>query len=89
MFAIICPALITGAFVNRVKFKAYILFIMGWIIFVYVPWAHWIWGFGYCIQWGVRDFAGGLIVHELAGFAALGSVLYVKFKMSVITTLFH
>jgi len=77
MFAIITPALITGAFVNRVSFKAYFIFLTVWQIFVYYPFVHMIWGGGLLAQWGVIDFAGGIVVHATAGFAALASVLYV------------
>jgi len=78
MFAIITPALITGAFANRVTFKAYFLFLTGWLIFVYFPFVHMIWSpDGILAQWGVLDFAGGIVVHASAGFAALASVLFV------------
>jgi ammonium transporter, Amt family len=77
MFAIITPALITGAFANRVTFKAYILFLTGWLLFVYFPFVHMIWGGGFLAQQGVLDFAGGIVVHAIAGMAALASVLYV------------
>ncbi len=77
MFAIITPALITGAFTGRVSFKAYILFLILWQLFVYYPFVHMIWGGGILAQWGVRDFAGGIVVHVTAGFAALASVLFV------------
>ena len=78
MFAIITPALITGAFANRVTFKAYFLFLTGWLIFVYFPFVHMIWSpNGLFAQWGVLDFAGGIVVHATAGFAALASVLFV------------
>jgi Amt family ammonium transporter len=77
MFAIITPALITGAFANRVTFKAYMLFLTGWLTFVYFPFVHMIWGGGLLAQWGVLDFAGGIVVHNIAGIAALASVLYV------------
>ena len=77
MFAIITPALITGAFANRVTFKAYMLFLTAWLIFVYFPFVHMIWGGGILQQWGVLDFAGGIVVHNIAGMAALASVLYV------------
>ncbi|NOU19216.1 MAG: ammonium transporter [Bacteroidales bacterium] len=77
MFAIITPALITGAFVNRVSFKAYFIFLTVWQIFVYYPFVHMIWGGGLLAHWGVLDFAGGIVVHATAGFAALASVLYV------------
>ncbi len=77
MFAIITPALITGAFVNRVNFKAYFIFLTVWQVLVYYPFVHMIWGNGLLAHWGVLDFAGGVVVHATAGFAALASVLYV------------
>ncbi len=77
MFAIITPALITGAFVNRVNFKAFFIFLTAWQILVYYPFVHMIWGGGLLAQWGVLDFAGGIVVHATAGFAALASVFYV------------
>lgn len=77
MFAIITPALITGAFINRVTFKAYVLFLILWQIFVYYPFVHMVWGGGILAEWGVLDFAGGITVHATAGFAALASVFFV------------
>ena len=78
MFAIITPALITGAFANRVTFKAYMLFLTGWLILVYFPFCHMIWHpDGILLKWGVLDFAGGIVVHNTAGLAALASILYV------------
>jgi Amt family ammonium transporter len=78
MFAIITPALITGAFANRVTFKAYFLFLTGWLLFVYFPFCHMIWNpAGILARWGVLDFAGGIVVHNTAGLAALASILYV------------
>jgi ammonium transporter, Amt family len=77
MFAIITPALITGAFANRVTFKAYMLFLTGWLVLVYFPFVHMVWGGGFLQQMGVLDFAGGIVVHNIAGMAALASVLFV------------
>ena len=77
MFAIITPALITGAFANRVTFKAYMLFLTGWLLLVYFPFVHMIWGGGFLAEHGVLDFAGGIVVHAIAGVAALASVIYV------------
>jgi len=77
MFAIITPALITGAFTNRVTFKAYSAFLTGWLLLVYFPFVHMVWGGGLLASWGVKDFAGGIVVHNIAGIAALASVLYV------------
>jgi Amt family ammonium transporter len=77
MFAIITPALITGAFANRVTFKAYMAFLTLWLLLVYFPFVHMLWGGGILQTWGVLDFAGGIVVHNTAGMAALASVLYV------------
>jgi len=77
MFAIITPALITGAFTNRITFKAYFWFLTGWLILVYFPFVHMIWGGGILAERGVKDFAGGIVVHNIAGIAALASVIYV------------
>lgn len=77
MFAIITPALITGAFVGRVTFKSYLIFLVAWQVLVYYPFVHMVWGGGLLAQWGVLDFAGGIVVHTTAGFAALASVFYV------------
>jgi Amt family ammonium transporter len=85
MFAIITPALITGAFVNRVTFKSYLIFLVLWQVLVYYPFAHMVWGGGLLAQWGVRDFAGGIVVHAIAGFAALASVIYVGKRRDVIS----
>jgi Amt family ammonium transporter len=77
MFAIITPALITGAFANRVTFKAYFIFLTLWLFLVYFPFVHMLWGGGLLAKWGVLDYAGGIVVHNIAGVAALASVLYV------------
>ncbi|MBK6874930.1 MAG: ammonium transporter [Ignavibacteria bacterium] len=77
MFAIITPALITGAFANRVKFGAYLIFLTFWLVLVYFPFVHMMWGGGILWEWGVKDFAGGIVVHNIAGMAALASVMYV------------
>jgi Amt family ammonium transporter len=82
MFAIITPALITGAFVGRVTFKSYLIFLTVWQIFVYYPFVHMIWGGGLLAEWGVLDFAGGIVVHATAGFAALASVFYVGARVN-------
>ena len=85
MFAIITPALITGAFANRITFKAYFIFLTFWQILVYYPFVHMIWGNGLLAKWGVLDFAGGITVHATAGFAALASVIYVGKRRSMNT----
>jgi len=77
MFAIITPALITGAFTNRIRFPAYLIFLVAWLLFVYFPFAHMVWGGGLLQKWGVLDFAGGIVVHASAGMAALASVFFV------------
>jgi Amt family ammonium transporter len=77
MFAIITPALITGAFANRIRFRAYLMFLVMWLVFVYFPSVHMVWGGGLLQKWGVLDFAGGIVVHATAGMAALASVFFV------------
>jgi Amt family ammonium transporter len=79
MFAVITPALIAGAFVNRMHFRGYLMFIGLWSLLVYCPFAHWVWGGGFLGAGGLHavDFAGGSVVHELAGASALASVLYI------------
>ena len=76
MFAVITPALITGAFTNRIRFGPYLAFLALWQLFVYYPFAHMVWGGGLLADWGVLDFAGGIVVHTSAGMAALGAVFY-------------
>ena len=71
MFAIITPALISGAVVGRMKFKAYVPFILLWAIVVYNPLCHWVWGGGFLGKMGALDFAGGTVVHVSAGVSAL------------------
>ncbi len=70
-FAIITPALIAGAFAERLKFSALLLFTALWSVFVYAPICHWVWGGGFLSKLGVRDFAGGTVVHINAGIAGL------------------
>jgi Amt family ammonium transporter len=78
MFSVITPALITGAFAERFKFKTYLVFLILWSTFVYDPIAHWVWGIGGWIRnLGGLDFAGGLVVHISAGVAALAAALVV------------
>ena len=71
MFAVITPALITGAFAERMKFAAFALFILLWAIFIYNPMAHWVWGGGFLAELGALDFAGGLVIHILSGVSGL------------------
>ena len=78
MFAVITPALITGAFVERVKFKSFLLFSLLWATLVYDPLCHWVWGQGGWLKTlGVLDFAGGTVVHIAAGFSALAFALVI------------
>jgi hypothetical protein len=78
MFAVITPALITGAFVERVKFKSFLLFSLIWATLVYDPLCHWVWGQGgWLKEMGVLDFAGGTVVHIAAGFSALAFALVI------------
>ena len=78
MFAIITPALITGAFAERMKFSSYIIFIVLWVTLVYAPVAHWVWGDnGWLGTLGALDFAGGTVVHINSGIAALAAALIV------------
>jgi Amt family ammonium transporter len=74
-FAIITPALIIGAFAERMKFSAFCLFTVLWSLLVYCPLAHWVWGGGFLAKWGALDFAGGTVVHINAGVAALAAAL--------------
>ena len=79
MFAIITPALITGAFVERFKFTTYLIFVVVWVTIVYAPVAHWVWGGGWIGDFGdgALDFAGGTVVHINAGVAAVAAALLV------------
>ena len=70
-FAIITPGLIVGAFVERMKFSAILLFTALWLVFVYAPVTHWVWGGGWLMEMGVLDLAGGIVVHATAGISAL------------------
>jgi Amt family ammonium transporter len=76
-FAIITPALISGAVVERMRFNAYLAFIVSWVVIVYAPVAHWVWGGGFLSTMGALDFAGGAVVHVNAATAALVAALVV------------
>ena len=76
-FAIITPALISGAIAERTCFKAYAIFIGAWLLFVYSPVAHWVWGGGNLAQKEVLDFAGGLVIHLTAGVSAIAAVIII------------
>lgn len=71
MFAILTPALITGAFAERMRFAGFALLMLLWAIFIYNPMAHWVWGGGFLAQLGALDFAGGLVIHILSGVSGL------------------
>jgi Amt family ammonium transporter len=78
MFAVITPALISGAFAERMKFSSYLVFALLWTTLVYDPAAHWVWGVGGWLRhMGVLDFAGGIVVHATSGFSALAAALYI------------
>ena len=85
-FAIITPALIIGAYVERMKFAAILLFSAVWLLTVYAPVTHWVWGGGIMAEWGVLDFAGGIVVHATAGTAALVCALVVGKRRSFPTS---
>jgi len=76
MFANITPLLMTGAYAERVKYKAFILFTVFWEIIVFYPVAHWIWGGGWLARMGIQDFAGGIVIHTSAGVGGLVCALY-------------
>jgi Amt family ammonium transporter len=71
MFAVITPALITGSFAERMKFPAFVVFIVAWATLVYNPFAHWVWGGGWLFELGALDFAGGTVIHILSGVSGL------------------
>ncbi len=76
-FAIITPALVIGGFAERIRFSAVIGFTVLWLLFVYVPVTHWVWGGGWLAKLGVLDYAGGIVVHVNAGMAALVAALVI------------
>lgn len=84
MFAIITPALITGAFAGRFNFRGYLQFLVLWMILVYIPACHWIWGGGFLARLGVVDFAGGIVIHVSAGFAALATVMFMGARDDIV-----
>jgi Amt family ammonium transporter len=81
MFAAITPALVTGAFAERMRFSALLLFTALWSTFIYCPLAHWIWGGGWLAKLGALDFAGGAVVHISSGWAALACALTLGKRM--------
>lgn len=76
MFAAITPLLCTGAFAERLRFEAFLMFIVAWSLIVYYPLCHWIWGGGWLSRWGVVDFAGGIVIHTSAGVASLVTAVH-------------
>ncbi len=80
MFAIITPALITGAFAGRFNFRGYLKFLILWMILIYLPVCHWIWGGGWLAKLGTVDFAGGIVIHVSAGFSALATVMFLGWR---------
>lgn len=81
MFAIITPALMIGAFAERMRFAPYLAFITIWLVVVYCPLAHMVWGGGMIAGWGAMDFAGGLVVHMSSGFSALAAAIFLGPRM--------
>jgi Amt family ammonium transporter len=87
MFAIITPALIIGAFAERMKFSSFIIFLLAWATFVYDPVCHWVWGVGgFVRKLGALDFAGGTVVHINAGIAAIVTALYLGKRKGLAST---
>ena len=91
-FAVITPALIIGCYVERINFSAVLIFSSLWLLAVYCPTAFWIWGGGFLAELGVKDFAGGIVVHTTAGVAALvnasGRLLYILVDTPVVPVSF-
>jgi Amt family ammonium transporter len=75
MFAVITPSLIVGGLIDRIKFSAFVIFIVLWATFVYDPVAHWVWGGGFLMDLGALDYAGGTVVHITSGWSALAGAL--------------
>src|SRR5438270_5393525 len=84
MFAIITPALITGAFTNRITFKAYMLFLTAWLVLVYFPFVHMVWGGGLLVEMGVKAFAAGMGVHKISGVVSRAFTRYLGKCMVVV-----
>jgi ammonium transporter, Amt family len=90
MFAVVAPALISGAIVGRMRFKAYVLFVILWSLLIYAPIAHWVWGAnGWIARLGAIDFAGGTVVHINAGFAALVAAIVLGPRLAVKNQISH
>ena len=77
-FGIIKPALMIGAFVERIRFSSMLIFFSIWLLVVYVPVTHWVWGGCILSSWGIMDFLGGIVVHATAGTAALVTALTLR-----------
>lgn len=86
MFAVITPALIIGAFAERIKFSGFLIFSVLWALFIYNPMAHWVWGGGWMQQMGAIDFAGGTVVHINAGISALVMAIMIGRRKGYRTT---
>ncbi len=84
-FAIIAPALIAGAYAERMKFSAFCIFTLLWSLLIYTPVCHWVWGGGFLAKDGALDFAGGAVIHVTAGLAALGAALVIGKRKRRIT----
>ena len=83
MFAVMVPVIVTGAWAERMEFKAFLVFVTLWPILVYYPVAHWVWGpDGFLMAWGVMDFAGGLTIHTASGVAALMASYVLQGRMT-------
>ena len=82
MFAVITPLLITGAIAERMKFSAFVIFIVAWSGLIYYPLAHWMWGGGWLGKLGVIDFAGGMVIHTSAGMGAIAAALVLGRRMN-------
>ena len=83
-FAVITPALIVGAFAERIKFSSVLIFSLLWLLFVYAPITHWVWGGGWLQEMGLLDFAGGTVVHITAGVAALVTAIMIGPRKSFV-----
>ncbi len=89
MFAIITPALITGAFAERIRFSAYLVFTALWLTFIYLPLCHWVWGGGWLGKLGALDFAGGTVIHIASGASALAAALVIGPRLGYKREPFH
>jgi Amt family ammonium transporter len=88
MLAVVTPLLITGAVAERMKWSAFLIFVIAWSLFIYFPLAHWVWGKGgWLAQLGVFDFAGGIVIHTSAGMSSLAAALVLKKRKNFGTSL--